>query len=174
MKSMKLRSLIPILGLVAMVSLAPSMASADSLDVFTKKAGKSMLDKDYDRAIHFYARVLELDPDNYEAIKNLGLAYSASGNRAKALEFFERTLKANPSDPDNHNNLGVYYSDVGDPEKAIDFFEDAVAIDSMNPVTLTNLGQEYSRVGRIGKAFATVATSQQGQSAQPHHHLCDC
>jgi tetratricopeptide (TPR) repeat protein len=149
-------SLVLLMTMVLMtIALATASAAdtTDSLNTLLRKGGKGLADKMYDKAILNYEAALQLDETNYEAIKNLGVAYSAVGNRTQALRFFEQALKLNPLDPENLNNLGAHYSEEGDYQKSIDFFHKALEIDSLDPVTLTNLGQEYARIGRVGKAL---------------------
>ena len=49
------------------------------------------------RAIEFYSRALELDDSQVGISHNLGLAYGALRDYAKARFFFERSLELDPS-----------------------------------------------------------------------------
>jgi len=79
---------------VLLTVVAVSATASDSLEVLIARGGKGMLDKDYDKAIQNYLQALQIDPRNYEATKNLGLAYSASGTQDKALQYFSAHKEA--------------------------------------------------------------------------------
>jgi tetratricopeptide (TPR) repeat protein len=56
----------------------------------------SMQEGDYERAIDGFKQVVAVEPSSYPALGNLGLCYSALGQRGKALEFLDRALAINP------------------------------------------------------------------------------
>jgi len=57
----------------------------DDLNVFTDLATSYLYQHQVDRSIDLYGKVLETDPDFLQAHFNLGIAYEAKGDRAKAL-----------------------------------------------------------------------------------------
>ncbi len=67
--------------------------------------------------------VLESDPENREAIFNLGLLAIRSGQYDKAEERFLRLLELNPEDHEAVFYLGVTYADAKDSAKAIEAFK---------------------------------------------------
>jgi len=52
--------------------------------------------KEFDTAIYYCNRSLELDPDNWRALQNRAAAYSGIGQVTKALTDVERGLELNP------------------------------------------------------------------------------
>lgn len=49
-----------------------------------------MLTGDYSKAVETWQRILQSDPDNYDALLQLGAYYKADGNLSAAIPFFER------------------------------------------------------------------------------------
>ena len=56
--------------------------------------------KDFEHARHIVERLLALNPDNLEEVRNLGLIYSALGQPRRAIELLERYLVSQPDAPD--------------------------------------------------------------------------
>jgi regulator of sirC expression with transglutaminase-like and TPR domain len=56
--------------------------------------------KDYDQARHIVERLLTLNPDNLEEVRNLGIIYSALGQTRKAIQLLERYLAERPDSAD--------------------------------------------------------------------------
>lgn len=73
-----------------------------SLDLKKKwylgRARSNMEIRNYAAAIEAYEKVLEEEPDNTEAMKNLGTAYEAQGLKDKAVAQYDRYLAKNPED----------------------------------------------------------------------------
>jgi tetratricopeptide (TPR) repeat protein len=57
----------------------------------------------------FYQAALNVKPDNWEALFNLGCQAWQQGNVARALSWWEASLKANPDNYLANFNLGTYF-----------------------------------------------------------------
>lgn len=53
------------------------------------------------------------EPNNAVYLKNLGILYDQSGEKAKAIEFYERALAVDPTSYDANFNLGVLHYNKG-------------------------------------------------------------
>nr|2AVP_A Chain A, synthetic consensus TPR protein [Methanothrix harundinacea 6Ac] len=51
---------------------------------------------DYDEAIEYYQKALELDPRSAEAWYNLGNAYYKQGDYDEAIEYYQKALELDP------------------------------------------------------------------------------
>jgi regulator of sirC expression with transglutaminase-like and TPR domain len=56
--------------------------------------------KDFKQARHIVERLLTLNPDNLEEVRNLGIIYSALGQSRKAIQLLERYLAERPDSTD--------------------------------------------------------------------------
>lgn len=148
----KNRSLWPWLVAV-MVLTGAGLWGQDSLQTYLDTGAEMLAKQDYQAGLNAYQNALRLDPDNYQAIKNIGRSFAHLDDQKQAQAFLERAYKIDPTDPQVCNNLGAVFATNGNSGEAIQYFEQAVAIDSTNEMYITNLGQEYSRIGRIGKAL---------------------
>lgn len=81
------------------------------------------------RAQLLFEEVLELDPENADALHFLGLTGHRIRDLGFAMEYFERSIKARPNDAVFHNNLGSVLVQAGRTEEAADCFRKALEID---------------------------------------------
>jgi len=146
-----------ILSLVILsATFSTSALAEDSLQIYLQRGGRWLLKDDYTNALKDFQSALRLDPDNFDALKNLGVAHSALGHQEEARGYLERAYQIDPLNPGLSNNLGALFSNEGNSAEAIKYFEAAVSLDSNNAVYLTNLGREYSKIGRISLALPAL------------------
>ena len=74
--------------------------------------------KEYDKAISYYLRAIELDPDDAAAYYNLGIAYDNQGNYTKAIESYEKAIELDPDSADAYNNRAIIYYSKEEYDKA--------------------------------------------------------
>jgi tetratricopeptide (TPR) repeat protein len=139
--------------LAVLVLSAVGVNGQDSIKTYLDNGVDLMAKQDYQGALSAYQNALRLDPDNYLAIRNIGVNYAHLKDQKQAMAYLERAYKMDPTDAQVCNNLAVVFTSLGNSSEALRYLELAVAIDSTNDKYLTNLGQEYSRIGRIGKAL---------------------
>ncbi|NOY88619.1 MAG: tetratricopeptide repeat protein, partial [FCB group bacterium] len=122
------KNIITILFVTFLVTVSPF--ALDSAKVYTKNGGKALIVKDYQTALKNYQNALRFDSNNFEAIKNLGVIYSATGDQKKAKEYFLRAYQINNKSPYLCNTLGVIYSNEGNNTKAIEYYRQAIKLDT--------------------------------------------
>lgn len=72
-----------------------------------------------DEARSSFERALELDPNHYRALTNLGNVDLEQGNVDAAISAYERALKLNDDFANAHHNLGVAYRRKGNVTKSV-------------------------------------------------------
>lgn len=70
-----------------------------SAEDYFRQGNKYFLKGQFQKAIEAYQKVLEIDPNFYQAWNKMGDAYNALGNSEKALECYERSLKIKSDQP---------------------------------------------------------------------------
>ncbi len=101
---------------------------------------------------HALQRVKAL-PRNAVAWYNLGIAYGASGQTAKAIEADQQSLLIDPEDADAWYNLGIDYGVSGQIGKAIVAYQQALRINPEYADAWFNLGIAYHVLGQTAKAI---------------------
>ena len=111
--------------------------------------GIALKRQDYESAIHYGRKALELEPDRFEVHRTLGLAYSQNGQDEPAARHFELALELVPKDQTAsvadrvqvHNQLGVLRSRQKKFDLAIVQFQETLKLDPKQPDMLNALAQ---------------------------------
>ena len=98
---------------------------------------------DFDRAIEYCYKAIEVDPDSFVAWNNLGYAYGYKGNLDKAIECYERAIELNSNDVTSQINIGSVYDSIKQYETAMEHYQRALSIDPNNADALNNIGYAY-------------------------------
>ena len=89
-----------------------------------KEANKAYYEKDFDKAMSLYEKLLSFVKENSNLHYNLGVIYLRKGKYKKAIEEFKRATQINPKNADAYYNLGIIYeSFLGDRNEAIDYYK---------------------------------------------------
>lgn len=109
--------------------------------------------KEYDNAILYLQKAIELNPQSSGVYYNMGLVYSDKGNIDKAIQLYEKAIEQNPQDYRAYINLGLVYSQKGNLDKAIQLYEKAIELNPQNSIAYQNMGQVYSDKGNLDKTI---------------------
>jgi len=130
--------------------------------VLLMQEGKLELAKD------LLADHLQTDPQNREALFNLGMCYCELNNPEKAVQALSECVKHHPGDSNAHVALGYAQSLLAQNGPARENFLKALRIDPENAYALQNLGNLYGKeedyekaVECLEKAFAANQEDQQ-------------
>jgi Flp pilus assembly protein TadD len=107
-----------------------------------------------DAALARYNEALEFaeDGEDSEVFFNMGIAYKAKGELAKAAAEYERALELTPQYAEALNNLGNIRKDQKKYDEAIAHLESSIKVFPGNPKTHNNLGTVYAMKGDVNKA----------------------
>jgi len=84
---------------------------------------------EYKKAKNNFKRITEIDPNDYRAHYNLGIAYFNLRKIEKAERAYEEAIKIKPDYKHCHYNIGLIYEAKGDFEHALHQYEKALKID---------------------------------------------
>lgn len=137
-------------------------------------AGRIVIrNRDWNNDIALYNQTLELSPDAYLIMNNLGTVYWQQGDLDKAESTWRRVLTMNPTHVDVLNNLGLLASRRHQYAEAIGYFQRAMQARPNLGDPHLNLGETYLLMGQMGPAEpqlrAAVALSP--LSARAHNKL---
>ena len=86
--------------------------------------------ENYDKAIEYYNKALEIEPDDPGTMNNLGLAFICKTNYKEAISLYQKSLKIDPEDSITWDNLGLAYEYNNEYEKAKEVYQKALDLDS--------------------------------------------
>ena len=95
----------------------PSPRSSLAED-YMKRGLSASRSGNYQDAINLYTTLLALEPINFMAHNNIGVAYYKKGDAAKATESLRKAIEINPNYADAHFNLGVVMQEQGQSTSA--------------------------------------------------------
>lgn len=125
----------------------------DKLAMLLKKAEQYYYDEEWDQAIASYQQVLEYEPQNQRALKQLGKIYlEREGDFSKAKSYLILFHEMNEDDVWVNNALGVIAKSVSNNEEAANYFEKALEQNPENLNANFNLALLYEDLNRIQKA----------------------
>ncbi len=112
-----------------------------------------MQKKDYAAAEAEYAKVLDLEPDNNDAMLALAGIYSTQGQKDKAKEMLDKATAANPTDPKAQYKKGVLLRNANENDAAIQAFQSVIAADPNFTDAYYNLGELMVGAGKFPEAI---------------------
>ncbi len=77
---------------------------------------------DWQGALSFYQKAVEMDPLFVEGYNDLGVVYENNGDDASALRMYKRALEIDSSYLPTYTNLAFYYENRGDIENATKYW----------------------------------------------------
>jgi cytochrome c-type biogenesis protein CcmH/NrfG len=88
----------------------------------------------FDSAIQFYTRALEIDPKNPDVRTDMGIMYRRKGNPDRALAEFKRAAQEDPKHVNSRYNIGVVLlHDKADIKGAIKAWEEYLKLEPAGP-----------------------------------------
>jgi len=101
--------------------------------------------------------VLDLAPENPDALQLLGMIARRAGRHEAAVALFRRSLAAAPDQPHVHNNLGNSLADLGASAGAAQAYRDALALAPAYDEARVNLAIALLAAGEPRSACETLA-----------------
>ena len=86
----------------------------------------------YDRAIAYFNKAIEINPKYADAYNNRGLAYDYKGQYDKAIADYNKAIEINPRDAEAYRNRGVAYAYKGKRDKACSDWKRACKLGNCN------------------------------------------
>lgn len=84
----------------------------------------------YHEAKEVFKKIVEIEPNNYRAHYNLGIANFNLDNIEKAKQCYEKALKIKPDYKHCFYNMGLIYEGEGDLQEALKYYNKALEIDT--------------------------------------------
>ena len=114
------------------------------------------LENNLHAALENYNKALELDPNDFNALNNIGIILKDLMQLDDAAKSLLLSLKINPENPIALNNLGITFDLKGDFEAAIELFSKAVELNQNYAEAYLNLANSYDAISLNDKALAAI------------------
>lgn len=103
---------------------------------------------DYERALPFFERATEMDPNYAEAWYQAGFCFGILGRHTEALRASKQAAKLRPEWAETHINIGASSFALNDFKTAAEAYKQAIKLDDVNPDTQYALGLSLNRLNR--------------------------
>ncbi len=107
---------------------------------------------DYDNAIDWRKKALELSPEDESNYLNLAFLYRLKKDDATAESLFKKAAELKPEDPAPYASLASLYITSGNMEDALSMLLTANELDENIPIVHADLAVVYARLGQFLKA----------------------
>ena len=126
---------------------------------------QSLNSKDYKLAIYYFTEVIKLNPKNYQAYYNKGLAkYYLADNKKEnkeeynklineAIEDYNKAIELNPNLSEAYNNRGIVKSKLGNYKEAIEDYNKAIKLSQNYSQAYYNRGLAKLQLRKIEEAI---------------------
>ncbi|KAA0064211.1 inactive TPR repeat-containing thioredoxin TTL3 [Cucumis melo var. makuwa] len=103
-------------------------------DVLKSMGNEAYKKGNYEEALTFYDRAIDLDSENAVYYSNKAAALIALDRLMEAIEECKKALKFQPSYQRAHHRLATTYLRIGEPEKALDHMEQSGPYSDINDI----------------------------------------
>lgn len=140
-----------------------------NLGQLRSKAGR------HDEALRYFRRAAELNPQDWDALNNIGCELVIAGKPAEARPYLERALALNPISADVHNNLGYALARSGERRAAMEHYRKALQARPEFADARNNLGVALTEEGRAAEAMPHLekALALSPSDARTHHNFAN-
>ncbi len=105
--------------------------------------------RELDNAELIYRRVLDVLPDQPDALHFLGILLHQRGRNDEAIEYIEKSIAFDSTLPDRHNNLGNVLLELERPDEAAAAYRRAITLNPGHADAYNNLGALLRATGHL-------------------------
>ena len=180
MRSSAITRILLLTGLVIMLALdacgktTPAEEPASSTEPsapfgeYLKQGNEFSQNGQFAEAVDEYKKALDLEPENVDALTNLGVAYYNLGRLDDAIDQYSKAIDIAPNDADIHSNLAAAYvqehqlTDSSDSlNDGLAEYEKATDLNPDLPEAHFGLGVVYALLGRVDDAIQAFERFQE-------------
>ena len=103
--------------------------SLNDIDSLINDGRLSILEREYEKAIEYFDKVLEIEPDNQIALNNIATALINLDKNNEAIMYVDKVLQIDPENLIALNNKGIAYLRMNNTVTAEKYFSQALDID---------------------------------------------
>ncbi len=106
-----------------------------------------------EKTIENFKKQIEINPNDYEAYKNMGNVYLNLKEYDKALTAYQKSIEINPNYANAYSNMGFAYGNLKEYDKAITAYQKAIEINPEYANAYNNMGNAYAELKEYDKAI---------------------
>ena len=99
-------------------------------------------------------KILDIEPDNFDALNIIGVINGKENNHIEAINFFKKAQKIRPDNNLVNFNLGKALSEIGNNLEAIKYYKIAIRLDKNHLGSYLNFGKSLHQLERYDEALS--------------------
>lgn len=101
-----------------------------NLPIALREGGRHMGQnvQNYEIAEKWLTRATQVNPQDVESFRLLGITYGVRGQHQQAIKYFQKAIDLRPDMADNYNSMATAYQQMGNIEKANEYYSKARAL----------------------------------------------
>jgi tetratricopeptide (TPR) repeat protein len=136
---------------------APMQAGRESIDKLFEEAVARSESLDFNGTIQMLDAILEIEPQNKDAINYKGMMLVGMDEHKQAIKYFDQLIKMNPSDKEALNNKAIALHYLGREADALKCVNAAIALDKRYPDAYINKAVILNSMGKVEESKAALA-----------------
>jgi len=117
---------------LALLIIFPTAYSQTDEESLMEKGINALINSQAEEAISYFDKVLESDPENVQALMNMGSIAGSLGNHSEAIYYYDKVLEIESNNTSALNNKGTAFSNLENYSEAISYFDKVLKIDPEN------------------------------------------
>lgn len=118
--------------LILVFSLTPLVYSEEQIDELLSKGRELLKNAEPKEALVIFDKMLEIEPNNVNALNNKGAAFLMLDEYEIAINYFDRVISIDPLHINSRLNKGNAFILMGRPLEAIQSYDDVLSIEPNN------------------------------------------
>jgi tetratricopeptide (TPR) repeat protein len=135
------------------ISPATPTNNDNTEEEYFKLAKSYYQQQNFDQAIKYYKKTIEINPNRAETYNNMGVALQLDGKLNEALTAYQKAISLEPNYLNAYNNLGVLHTEQNQFEAAIACYEKVLLLHHDCADAYCNLGNLYQAQGKYTEAI---------------------
>jgi protein O-GlcNAc transferase len=119
-----------------------------------------------EQARALYQEILQIQPDQFDALHQLGVIAVQSGKAIEGIELIRQSLQIRPDQPEAYSSIGNALRELKRPLEALESYARALELDPRHAAALNNRGSALVDLERLPEALECYERALQ---LRPHH-----
>ncbi len=108
---------------------------------------------EYDKALEYFQKAIELNPKNDDAYSGMGVSYYQQKEYDIAIESYQKAIELNPKNDNGYLIIGGSYYNKEEYDRALEYFQKAIELSPKNDNAYGAMGVYYNNKGEYDKAI---------------------
>ena len=128
-----------LLTLISLASLIifPTAYSQTDEESLMEKGLNALNNSQPEKAMSYFDKILEIDPENVQALMNKGSILGTLGSHSEAIYYYDKILEIEPNNTSILNNKGTAFSNLEKYSEALSYFDKVLQIDPANKLAMS-------------------------------------